>query len=56
MKVNANPYYYFVCVSGSPDRSTHDGELHFNILVFSSAVAPGSGAFQMPTRRRRRQL
>ena len=22
-------YYYFVCVSGSPDRSTHDGELHF---------------------------
>ena len=23
-----SPYYYFVCVSGSPDRSTHDGELH----------------------------
>ena len=20
--------YYCVCISGSPDRSTHDGELH----------------------------
>ena len=31
-------YYYFVCISGSPDRSTHDGEQHLVYLFNFSSI------------------
>ena len=41
-------YYYCVCIYGSPDRSTHDGEFSYLVfLVFSLVVLGWSGCCQI---------